>query len=412
MIFILLVYFGGCKEDGSSVSFIENNESFQPDIAWTSLKSTPWPMYRADPQLTGRSRFVGPTKGIIVDTLIFPKGEVNSGITVNDDSTMYFGVTGDTLDLFAFGHDGIVKWAKKTNLIGYVNEAFNAPTIGNDDLLYLTKRSGVLALNENGNIVWRNQSASQPNGLVSQIGKDGTIYVISQQQTLYAISRQGQMLWSLSDSRFSWGPITTPSFSPDGKTLYIQCYNTATIAAVDIELRSIKWTFGSSGTPVAPVVDMQGNIYLLTYSAQVNQPERVDTFYCVTPEGTLKWSFVFRYKSKNHIPNFYNFDPTIDKFGNVYFATDTLYSLNHNGKVRWKFGLDADDFNYCPLVCDAMGTVYVGTSQKRIIAVSNHGKELWRVQISGILGLGYSPSIVNGRLIYPSWKHNSIYIIE
>ncbi|MFA6469147.1 MAG: PQQ-binding-like beta-propeller repeat protein, partial [Bacteroidota bacterium] len=373
----------------------------------------PWPMYRHDPQLTGRSPSIGPAIGVVAKTLsISGKGEINSGITIDADSTMYVSISFDSLDLFALYYQGEPKWAKKNIPPNVVREVFNSPTIGNNGTLYHTTRGGIFALTSEGDLVWNYFPSTDANGLVTQIGKDGTIYFISQTGILHALSPAGELLWTLTDSRFSWGSIITPSFSVDGKTLYVQCYKDANIAAIDIETHNIKWTFGRSGTPNAPVVDAQGNIYLLPYSGVRTDPVMVDTFYSIKPDGTTRWQFPFQYHKQQHMDQFINYDPTIDKNGNIYFAVDTLYSLDHAGKVRWKYGFENGDYNYCPLVCDANGTIYVGTANSYIMAISNAGKQLWKIKIEGIIGLGYSPTIVNGRLIYSSWKSNKLYLIE
>ena len=411
--FIYAFFFIGCKHQSASYDSLKQNNSRQDAVYWQSLKQTPWPMYRHDPQLTGRSPYTGPVNGTVIDTLfVSNRGEINSGITIDSDSTMYIGISQDTLDLTAIKYNGTVKWKKHINPAGFIPEIFNVPTLGKNNTLYHTTRGGTFSLNNNGEQIWRYSPIKEANGLVTQVGLDGTIYSISQNGILNAISQAGELLWSLTDDRFSWGSIVTPSFSPDGKTLYVQCNHDANIAALDVETHSIKWTFGWNGTPNAPIVDAQGNIYLLACSVIQSNPVSVDTFYSISSNGAIRWRYPFKYRNQFVDSKFTNYDPTIDINGNIYFATDTLYSLDHDGQLRWKFGLGIDDANYCPLVCDANGTVYVGTLKNNVVAISNSGKQLWKIKIPGVLALGYSPTIVPGRLIYSSWKSNKLFIIE
>ena len=72
----------------------EKPPGYQEDIPWPSLADSPWPMFRANPQNTGRSKGIGPTLGIIewsVDTL-----NISTGVAIGPDFTLYF-ISGDPL---------------------------------------------------------------------------------------------------------------------------------------------------------------------------------------------------------------------------------------------------------------------------------------------------------------------------
>ena len=60
---------------------------------------------------------------------------------------------------------------------------------------------------------------------------------------VYAISPTGGLSWTLSLETVEYNSLQGTSFSPDGKTLYTRGkYNS--LIAVDIDTKSIKWTFG------------------------------------------------------------------------------------------------------------------------------------------------------------------------
>src|SRR3990170_325545 len=65
-----------------------NPPGYQEDIPWPSLADSPWPMYRGDPQNTGRSKFIQTISGVIdfeMDSI-----KLRTGFAVDEDNTIYF----------------------------------------------------------------------------------------------------------------------------------------------------------------------------------------------------------------------------------------------------------------------------------------------------------------------------------
>jgi outer membrane protein assembly factor BamB len=103
--------------------------------------------------------------------------------------------------------------------------------------------------------------------------------------------------------------------------------------------------------------------------------------------------------------------PTIDKMGNIYVAFDTLYSLDYGGNLRWKteLSLTCD----CPLVCDNMGNVFVGTMAPiEMRAYSTDGILLWSIKDETQAQVGGSPALVDNILYFPTWDSSKLYIIQ
>lgn len=102
---------------------------------------------------------------------------------------------------------------------------------------------------------------------------------------------------------------------------------------------------------------------------------------------------------------------TIDKYGNFYFAVDTLYSFDFNGNVRWKFFLGG--LSYSSIVNDSYGNIYLGVGTlKKFISVNNEGNLLWSVDIPEEFN-GHSPAIGNNERIYiPSFKSKKVFAIK
>jgi len=161
-----------------------------------------------------------------------------------------------------------------------------------------------------------------------------------------------------------------------------------------------KWTFGTVVMYRSPLVDSQGNIYLIPGDSE--EPG-ITTLYSLSDNGEIRWSYNFKYQyySRGSLP-------TIDKYGNIYYGVnDTLYSLNYSGLLNWKAELIG--FAHCPLVCDDESNIYVGTdgrdSERGTAAMAKfniNGAFLWRIVVDGGRGVGPSPSIGNNSRLYIS----------
>ena len=114
-----------------------------------------------------------------------------------------------------------------------------------------------------------------------------------------------------------------PVFSPDGKTVYDVTFNKISVLyAYDVATGAEKWHYrpekdGASYNP-ATVNPVTGDIYYGTNAAK--------QFYCVTPDGTLRWSYTGANKMKTTAP-------AVSADGKVVYIADT------NGKLA---ALDAE----------------------------------------------------------------------
>ncbi|MCB9058074.1 MAG: PQQ-like beta-propeller repeat protein [Calditrichae bacterium] len=296
---------------------------YQEDIPWPSLADSPWPMYHGNPQSTGRSRFAGPTEGII--SKIIDAEDSQAGVIVGFDSTFYYTTRSE---LIASDYTGNKKWSL---LLGA--ELTTTPLLSKDSVLYIANGSlkTIFAITHDGEIKWEYKSQSDIWNLTLGIDLEGNLYFIDNDNNLTVLSADGTLLWQLNDIRILKGSGVTFSFSPDGKTLYLQGKET-TLLAIDINEHIIKWTFGDTILRTGPIVDNQGNIYVLpdvdSFSTKNN------FFYSLNPSGEIRWQF--KHNEKNILNNI---EPTMDSNGNIYFGSDTLYSLDYNGNLNWKVNL-------------------------------------------------------------------------
>jgi len=82
---IVFVLLASCSDLGSDPSPPEASGRQYP-IAWPSLANSPWPMNHADPQSTGRSKYRGPSQGMLAwqyDTVY-----AETGVVMADDSVI------------------------------------------------------------------------------------------------------------------------------------------------------------------------------------------------------------------------------------------------------------------------------------------------------------------------------------
>ena len=372
-------------------------EGYQEDIPWPSLADSPWPMFHGDAQLTGRSRYRGPTQGVISNRI--PASQMQAGISIGYNSIIYYTASGR---LIASDYNGNKIW--ETWL---ASEISTTPLVGKDSTIYFSSGSlkRIYAVNTNGNIKWEYKSKTDIWNSTLGIDLEGNIYFLTN-KTLTVLTHDGTFLWELYDERFLSGSDNGFSFSPDGETIYLHGYNVS-LLAIDISSRKVKWTFGNRWLESGALVDNQGNIYIFPDS----NPNEENYFYSLTPLGEIRWKF--KHDENNFM--FDNVEPAIDKEGNIYFGFNKLYSLDYFGKLRWKVDLEGSEIVSSVLV-DNIGNIFIGTggsNDTKIMSFNNAGVKNWEVIIFDERGLGSSAAISdNGSLLFPTFRSDNFYIIK
>ena len=130
------------------------------------------------------------------------------------------------------------------------------------------------------------------------------------------------------------------------------------------------------------MIDSDGNIYFIP----VETPQYL---YSIKADGSIRWKYLllFNGSTENSVI------PTIDYDGNIYIiGLDTtshifypmLLSVDYDGNFRWKYifsDVEDEDFSQ-PLICDAEGTVYVGsTVGYYYYAISSNGVLRWKLPL-------------------------------
>ncbi|MCF8357057.1 MAG: PQQ-binding-like beta-propeller repeat protein [Melioribacteraceae bacterium] len=397
-----------CKDKGTEPQPEPKPPGYQEDILWPSLADSPWPMNHHDPQSTGRSKFRGPISGNSIQYINL--GSMESNPVIGIDSVILIAVSNDTNNFKSYDYNGNLKWSldiegRKVISTPLLTSRGNA-IVSNSTLgkIYSISISG-------RKINWEYKTESGLSLASPSIDKSGNLYFITNDSRLLVINQDGELLWEYFDSRILGGSTVSPTFSPDGDVLYVQG-NVVSVIAIDIFSRSVKWTFGNTRLFNSPSVDSQGNLYVLSNTDTLGTGKSY--FYSLSATGEIRW----RYRH-SHRNTFANCTPTIDKNGNIYFAiTDTLYSLDYNGELRWKKQLYGGGWNLNNLINDIDGRIYVGVSNdlfnSRILCYTNEGALLWQSEaVVDERALGISPCLnENQELIYPTFRSNSLLIIS
>ena len=379
----------------------EKPPGYQEDIPWPSLADSPWPMNHGNPQATGRSKLPGPILGEKVWDFGIDN-EFFCGISIGPDSTIY-AVSNDTLGntLYAFKPNGEIKF--KTQIADFFRENFNTPLVRNDGSIIVSNyRNSIFAISPSGSILWEYKFEK---GITSEsigIDKEGNLYFVSRNRFV-ALTPDGKFDWEINDSRIYCLIVSVAiSFSPDGKTAYLPGCENAVIA-ISIEDQNIKWVYGNRGVTNSIIVDSYGNIYFEYIFEGHNKVK----FVSLSPIGTLNWETDIVYNGDSA-----DNTSSIDRNGNLYFGSDTLYSVDYIGNFRWKIGLDG--ICDAPIICDEYGTIYVTSTTMfsiNVYAISIEGNIKWIYSQEVTFGTAGSaaisfneslivPVIYNGKIIY------------
>ena len=414
---VFAVILTSCEQNPTAPNEPPKPPGYQEDIYWPSLADSPWPMNHHDPQSTGRSEYFGPSIGAIdwiVDSL-----NMRSSISIGIDSSIYLPSQSSAHDcFFSFRPNGELNW-KLNNFDDIIfSDEVSTPLVAVDGTIYFTGgHSGkVYAINPNGTLKWEFQANFFIYQTGINLGLDGTLYFITANGELFALDANGHLKWTFKNDDFFAHLGSVLSFSPDGKTLYIPG-KSISLYSFNIQSQSINWSFGTKTLYAAPIVDDEGNIYVQSASMDFNNGE--NSLFCLKPDGSVKWSFAH---NNPQMDQSYGYaEGTIDRLGNIYFAFDTLYSLNYFGQLNWKIPLNG--FTASPLICDANGTVYISVTYydsyvlSEILAVDSFGNFLWKLPIplnfpvADIVGL--SPALNNmRRLFVPTYKSYRFFVIK
>jgi hypothetical protein len=375
---LLLLLIFSCKENPTTPNEPIKPPGYQEDIPWPSLANSPWPRYHGNMQNNGRTTFNGPISGTLIKEIRIPF--IGSGIVVGADSNIYLVGAGY---LYSLDKDGNENW--KIKLTSW--EIHNTPVVSSDGTIYigLFQDKKLVAINPNGTIKWELNTGAIVQ-LASCIGLDGTIYFIDLDCNLNAVDKNGNILWKFYEYDFCTAGVANSAMSHDGRVIYI--ITNHKLYAFEVSSQTILWAFEQPISNAA-LVDSKGNVYLV--AKDTNQVDTPIYYYSLYPNGSIRWKYqLYRWFLSRH-------EATMDLNGNVYFALDTVYSLDYNGNLRWKKYFPNESFP-TPFICDGGGKIYTMSRSdvgytKIIYCFDSDGRVLWSIPytIQGLID--WSPTI-------------------
>ena len=408
---VLALLVSACEKNPANGDGDDPTTMPQVHIPWPSLADSPWPMYRHDPQGTGRSQYVGPQLGEVTWSLPAAPGIQSSiGFTsfaIGPDSIIYFGSSyenvegvGQTWVFYAVAPDGSVQWTFRDTTMHTHQYMERAPLVTADSTIIFAVPWGsegyVYALHPDGNLRWRFHLDAQPSDL--NIGLDGTLYLIGGND-LYALTPEGGLNWRIyANKEFRAYASAGLAISPDGATIYV-CGDIGypTLYAVGHNSQ-INWTFFSGDSTVItssiPMVDNQGNIYIAPGRSYLGPADTSATgFFSLTSLGEVRWKIGSKGPSRDQY--------SIDSNGYIYYTVTSepgrmlLRSLGHNGTERW--AVDWPNV-IAPLICDAIETIYVMSYDAAAISGAN-GEIIWQINLPGG-GVWQCPALAADGILY------------
>ena len=351
-------------------------------------------------------------------------GFVSGSLAVGADGTVYAG--SDHTGLSALSPNGSLLWCYE------IDEAIqSSPAIGEDGTIYIGSDDGYLyAINPNGTLKWRFSLGGSATGRPA-IGGDGTVYVTSDgvsSGTLYAVKEDGTLLWSFQAKPWKGA---SPAIGFDG-TLYIgnsdgifyafQGDSPARIESVsptvwraggEVTLKAVvsgseplsySWDFGGGATPnsssdESPTVTLNSagdyNARLIV-SNSYGEDVYDFTLASFSPLPPGDWSMFGREPTHNRrspyigpqtsnlmwrlVVNGNRSSPAIASDGTIYIGSSNkgLSAVSPDGTIKWSCDIGAAN-NSSPGI-GADGTVYIGSLDGYIYAISPDGDLIWRYE--------------------------------
>ncbi len=314
-----------------------------------------WPMYKHDPQHTGRSPF---------DTSDNLGGErwkyyIDSGLTepavIDKDGILY--VSSDVEEFHAIYPNGTRKWKQDLmGLSGYV------PAISSDGTIYVGTGDRFHAFNPDGTIKWILNKDKRFSGH-PVISPDGLIYVGTGDGYLYVLYPNGTIKWDYKiDS-----PVRAPALDNDGN-VYFTSYNKKLYCLGSDG--TFKWKFTALDIFYnGPVISEDGTIYIAPCTLWIQ---------AVNPDGTEKWKTMLEHGGQN---------PAIAPDGTLIISGEAPFisALDPvDGSIIWSHQFQQKREHTTSSVIGSDGTIYFACSEY-IYAYYLDGTMKWKTRLTSDL---------------------------
>ena len=424
------------------------------------ISKHPWSQFHGSYLHTGYANVQGPEKATLKWKFQLGKmagGDPNS-VVVSSDGTIY--VAG-AQKIFALDKDGNEIWSKNY-------QSIQGPALSEDGTIYFLSEDTIVALDKNGKEEW--EFKANGNTIIGlTVGPDGTIYQGSWDGYFYAINKDGTLKWKYKTE----GAVSYPASIDQNGTIYLgggdaHAGPDSNLYAFNSD-GNLKWKYdtkamrvgspaiGPDGliyVPAAPnllVFDSSGNLKwkkgpeVSFYNTQVvyaaecgapplppcagmgqpqngNMPQTSNE--CGAPplpacNGVQPESGTILQPSlgKNDIAGIIT--PAISSDGTIYIGNSQgiLSAINSKTQeVKWTYetGADPNQTGFYGLpsfpIVDKEGTVYFGSVDGKMYAVSKEGNLLWEYETGGQITEA-SPAFGSDGVLYFTSQDGYLYAI-
>lgn len=302
---------------------------------------------------------------------VFPaRGAIRTRPLRTPSGSLY--VTSDPATLYALTASGRLQWAH--NASGIVR---SAPIRAADGTLYLADSNSLItALHSSGAVLWQTRLRSPARG--SPLVQGEHLYVVTNVGELHAFDTDdGERAWS-----YDLGEETTPlAWSSDGALLVGTASGDVLKLTTDRETR---WRTrvpadDGDGLWLAPVPDGAGGCSIVTARGQV---------VALDATGAMRWRAA---PDSPVVSPLLVSDSGGERVGKRGSEKGMVYGTTHEGDLlalaaaggaeRWRYATGSR--LQAPPVRGPDGTLYLGTGDGRLLAISPEGTLLWQAHLGG-----------------------------
>ncbi len=406
-----------CNKNGSDPVEPIPRTKPQIKIPWPSLANSPWPMYKHDPQMTGRSEYEGPENGEIVWESE-QSSTIYSSPVLNRDHVYYTtGILNTTVpgSLRAVDkNNGKEVWSVPTS----PGESTTSPLVLSDGTIITgSSINKITAASSSGEILWEYNFPDSGKYYIQIasliVDLESNIYFTIRQELsegyngiLISLTKDGKERFRKTIPE----PTLYIAFAPDGNYFYLALrFNGLQKYNID---GTLIWSLNENDTSyMKPMIDNDGNLYCWV----ANKTPDLGSYYIysLNPDGTKRW----RYKYSRYYGYGYT-SMTMDHNGYIYLihGPATVYSFYYNGELRWKKDYEVGDkmfgFN-SEIICDKNGNLYFGSWLEKFLSIDFNGELKWEIKVDNTLGyIGYPPAIDDNKNLYLAFMGSWANIIK
>ncbi len=342
-------------------------------LAQSGPTDASWPIFRHDPQLSGRALTTGPSIPQINWIAEFGAGQLGTP-TVGSDGTVYVSGNADN-HFYALDANGLLKW-QFTATAPFVAPAAISAT----GIIYVGSTSRTFyALNSNGTERWH-VTLEDAIRFSANLGDDGTIYLVADDCRLHALSPDGTIKWQQSLER---PPMNAPAIGADRSIFTVAGEFLASYRPTG----TLRWkvSYADMGQLGSVMTDLSGNVYITALNAPIVRAVRA-------VDGQEIWTFSYRsaYGSPSLLAQ--------AKDGGIFFTTSQgarLYALNQDGSERWNYSQRGNELRKSPVIDDS-SFVYIVNDSLGLTSFGAAGAIRWN--LTDVRGCNSAAFASNGTL--------------